>query len=43
MRGPAPHRGDHNAEVLADWLGMAAGEVSELAEAGVLLVDEAPE
>ena len=42
VRGPAPHRGEHNAEVLEDWLGMAAEDVTALAEAGVLLVDEDP-
>jgi CoA:oxalate CoA-transferase len=39
-RGPAPHRGEHNAEVLAEWLGRGPDEVSVLAEAGVLLADE---
>ena len=37
VRGPATHRGEHNAEVLADWLGMSPGEVADLTEAGVLL------
>ncbi len=36
VRGPAPHLGEHNIEVLAEWLGMASGEVAALAEAGVL-------
>ena len=40
VRGPAPHRGEHNTEVLADWLGMGAEEVTGLAEAGVLLAEE---
>lgn len=43
VRGPAPHRGEHNAEVLAEWLGMAAAEVAALEEGGVLLEGEAPE
>lgn len=37
VRGPAPHRGEHNASVLADWLGKDAGEVEALYAAGVLL------
>jgi crotonobetainyl-CoA:carnitine CoA-transferase CaiB-like acyl-CoA transferase len=37
VRGPATHRGEHNAEVLADWLGMTPGEVADLTESGVLL------
>ena len=39
VRGPAPHRGEHNAEVLADWLGMEAEAVAALAEAGILLAE----
>jgi crotonobetainyl-CoA:carnitine CoA-transferase CaiB-like acyl-CoA transferase len=41
IRGPAPHRGEHNAEVLAEWLGLSSEEVGELATAGVLQQDEA--
>jgi len=37
IRGPATHRGEHNAEVLADWLDMTPDEVADLTEAGVLL------
>jgi len=36
VRGPAPHRGEHNAEVLGDWLGTPAADVADLLEAGVL-------
>ncbi|MGB2573792.1 MAG: hypothetical protein ACPIE8_06075, partial [Henriciella sp.] len=32
-----PKRGEHNFEALADWLGLEAGDVSALSEAGVLL------
>ena len=39
VRGPAPHRGEHNAEVLAEWLGMSPATVAELAAAGVLSHD----
>jgi crotonobetainyl-CoA:carnitine CoA-transferase CaiB-like acyl-CoA transferase len=42
VRGPAPHRGEHNVEVLGDWLGMADEEVAALAETGVLLEDRDP-
>ena len=37
VQGPAAHRGEHNAEVLAEWLGAGADEVADLVEAGVLL------
>lgn len=36
VRGPAPYRGEHNASVLGDWLGLGAEEVGRLAAAGVL-------
>lgn len=36
VRGPAPRRGEHNAEILADWLGTTAAEVDELLENGPL-------
>ena len=41
VRGPAPHRGEHNREVLAEWLGLSDAEVDGLAAAGVVLADEA--
>ncbi len=37
VRGPAPHRGEHNAQVLAEWLGKGEAEVAALSQAGVLL------
>lgn len=37
VRGSAPHRGEHNAAVLADWLGKGAAEVEALYAGGVLL------
>jgi crotonobetainyl-CoA:carnitine CoA-transferase CaiB-like acyl-CoA transferase len=36
VRGVAPHRGEHNAEVLGEWLGLDAARTSALAEAGIL-------
>jgi CoA:oxalate CoA-transferase len=36
VRGPAPWRGEHNRDVLADWLGLSGDEVDRLTEAGVL-------
>jgi crotonobetainyl-CoA:carnitine CoA-transferase CaiB-like acyl-CoA transferase len=39
VRGPAPLRGEHNAQVLAEWAGWADGEVAALAESSVLLSD----
>jgi CoA:oxalate CoA-transferase len=40
VKGPAPHRGEHNRQVLAEWLGLSDGEVADLAAAGVVLRDE---
>lgn len=37
VRGVAPHRGEHNAVVLADWLACGDDEAAGLAAAGVLL------
>lgn len=39
VRGPAPHRGEHNAEVLLDWLGKPLESVDALLESGVLQRD----
>jgi len=39
VRGPAPHRGEHNHAVLADWLGLGSDDVDQLLEAGVLQKD----
>jgi CoA:oxalate CoA-transferase len=36
VRGGAPHRGEHNAEVLHDWLGLSAAQVAGLEADGVL-------
>ncbi|MFM8821032.1 MAG: CaiB/BaiF CoA transferase family protein [Phenylobacterium sp.] len=36
VRGVAPHRGEHNAEVLSEWLGLGAAEVAAVSKAGVL-------
>lgn len=36
VRGPAPHRGEHNAEVLGEWLGLSGEDVAALTEDGVL-------
>jgi len=40
VRGPAPHRGEHNMAVLAEWLALAPAAVEDLKQAGVLLADE---
>ena len=37
VRGPAPHRGEHNEAVLAEWLGKSAAQVAALHSQGVLL------
>ena len=41
VRAGAPHRGEHNGEVLADWLGLDAARVEVLTEGGVLSADPA--
>jgi len=43
VRGPAPHRGEHNGSVLLEWLGMNITDVEELVEAGVLHAEEVTE
>lgn len=40
VRGVAPHRGEHNLEVLAGWLGKSEADVDALKGLGVLLQDE---
>jgi CoA:oxalate CoA-transferase len=40
VRGAAPRRGEHNAEVLEGWLGMSADEIEALEKGGVLLREE---
>lgn len=40
VRGPAPHRGEHNSGVLEDWLGKDAAQINELHTAQVLQFDE---
>jgi CoA:oxalate CoA-transferase len=37
VRRPAPRRGEHNAEALADWLGMDQHAVAALERSGILL------
>ena len=39
VRGPAPHRGEHNEEVLSDWLGLSTAEISSLQTEDVILFD----
>jgi crotonobetainyl-CoA:carnitine CoA-transferase CaiB-like acyl-CoA transferase len=40
VRGPAPHRGEHNEAVLQDWLGMSREEAASLLSTGILARDE---
>lgn len=42
VAGGAPHRGEHNAEVLGDWLDFDEAGIARLTSAGVL-VDDDPE
>ena len=39
IRGPSAHRGEHNREVLAGWLGMAEEEIERLIADRLLLAD----
>ncbi|HZZ89047.1 MAG TPA: CoA transferase, partial [Caulobacteraceae bacterium] len=39
VRGGAPHRGEHNAEVLGEWLGLSPAQVEGLERIGVLSWD----
>jgi crotonobetainyl-CoA:carnitine CoA-transferase CaiB-like acyl-CoA transferase len=39
IRGPAPHRGEHNSAVLHDWLSLSAEQIGDLHTSGVLLAD----
>lgn len=40
VRGPAPHRGEHNAEVLSEWLDKPGFEIDALFAADVLQIDD---
>lgn len=40
VRGSAPHRGEHNYEVLQDWLGSSSEEVQAFAQKGLLMQDQ---
>ena len=42
VRGVAPHRGEHNQLVLAEWLGKSDAEIDQLSAAGILLKDDDP-
>ena len=43
VSGPAPHRGEHNDAVLAEWLGLDGAELDGLRSSGALVADEAIE
>jgi crotonobetainyl-CoA:carnitine CoA-transferase CaiB-like acyl-CoA transferase len=40
VRAPAPYRGEHNYEAIADWLGDACPDLDGLHDSGVLLQDD---
>lgn len=40
VRGPAPHRGEHNAQVLEEWLGYGEAAVDALVADGALQKDD---
>lgn len=37
VRGPAPHRGEHNGDVLQEWLGLTPGQIEALLATGVVI------
>lgn len=39
VAGPAPHRGEHNEEILTEWLDLSADEIAGLTTTGVLLAE----
>ena len=39
-RGRAPHRGEHNAEVLREWLGLETAEIEGLEKSATLLAED---
>jgi CoA:oxalate CoA-transferase len=39
VRGPAPHRGEHNAEVLQEWLSLPREQIEQFLKSNVLLSD----
>lgn len=41
IRGPAPRRGEHNANVLSEWLELKPEEIENLEKVGTLLAEEA--
>ena len=43
IRAGSSHQGEHNQEVLTEWLGRNEGEVAALRSSGVLLTDERDE
>ena len=42
VRGPAPYRGEHNADVLRDWLVLPPEEIEGFEQSGTLLVEAVP-
>lgn len=42
VRGGAPHRGEHNVEVLQEWLGLDEANVNQLIDRGVLQISIPP-
>ena len=39
VRGPAAHRGEHNHEVMSEWLDKSVAETEDLLAAGILVFD----
>ncbi|MCZ6504140.1 MAG: CaiB/BaiF CoA-transferase family protein [Gammaproteobacteria bacterium] len=39
VRGPAAHRGEHNHEVMSEWLDKSSADTEELLAAGILVFD----
>ncbi|MBT3426997.1 MAG: CoA transferase [Gammaproteobacteria bacterium] len=39
VRGPAPHRGEHNAQIMQEWLSWNSDEINALHDKGILVHD----
>jgi len=37
VRGPAPHKGEHNHDILTHWLGLERMQIDALEAAGIVV------
>jgi len=40
VKGPAPHRGEHNEQVLSEWLKLSEAEISDLQNDNIVIFDK---